>query len=412
MITLIFSVLLALCFAFVVRAGGEEYEVTWYGGKEDNNMELKPFCGTTREDKRPDTEYYAAVSKSYDKSLCNTYAIVMGVDPYNSRRGNMIKVKIVDSCRECTRSHIDMSKKAFTHIGEAGSGRFKIIWIGLDSKGRVTRDVVYPSSATETFAKKVYGLSKERFVNMFIKQAKKMVANYETHGYFDKYDEPKTTTTTRKTTVAAVTATAAAAATAAVEEPVIEEVDAPIAGVGDVNIVTGETEDDAVPEEAPIVGQSKADDDYLDEEELKELEKGFNEDESEDGNYTVGILSAALSVSVAAGIGLLYLKKQSPGKYEELKQKFPEAFDNIKRSVSRSATSIRRGATSIRRGVTRTATSMRGRNKTEAISRHGDHTGINYREMPEHMFGEDGLPRIQLHDEPMSSFPEATIRLN
>jgi len=33
--------------------------------------------------------------------------------------------------------------------------------------------------------------------------------------------------------------------------------------------------------------------------------------------------------------------------------------------------------------------------------------------MPEHMFGEDGLPRIQLHDEPVvSDFPEATIKLN
>jgi len=403
--TLIFSVLLALCIAFV-RAGGEEYEVTWYGGKEDNNMELKPYCGTPRDDLRPDTEYYAAVSSSYDKELCNTYAIVMGVDPYNSKRGNMIKVKIVDSCRECTRSHIDMSKKAFTHIGEAGSGRFKIIWIGLDRKGRVTREVVYPSSATENFAKKVYGMSKERFVNMFIRQAKKMVANSETHGYFDKYDVPKTTTT--KTTTVATTAAAAAAT--AVEAPVVE--DAPIAGVGEVNIITGETEDDAIPEAAPIVGQSKADDDYYDEKELNELEKGINEDENSEDSYTVGILSAALSVSGAAGIGLLYLKKQSPGKYEELKQKFPEAFDNIKRSVSRSATSIRRGATSIRRGVTRTATSMRGRNKTPAVSRHGDHTGINYREMPEHMFGEDGLPRIELHDEPMNSFPEATIRLN
>jgi len=404
--TLIFSVLLALCIIFV-RAGGEEYEVTWYGGEEDNNMELKPFCGTSRKDKRPETEYYAAVSRSYDYDLCNSYAIVMGVDPYNSKRGNMIKVKIVDSCRECTRSHIDMSKKAFVHIGESGKGRFKIIWIGLDSKGRVTRDVVYPSSATETFAKKVYGLSKERFVNMFVKQAKKMVANSETHGYFDKYDVPKTTTTTRKTTVVA----AATATVEATNAPVIEETDAPIAGVGEVNIITGETDDDAIPEAAPIVGQSKADDDYYDEKELNELEKGINEDENSEDSYTVGILSAALSVSGAAGIGLLYLKKQSPGKYEELKQKFPEAFDNIKRSVSRSATSIRRGATSIRRGVTRTATSMRGRNKTPAVSRHGDHTGINYREMPEHMFGEDGLPRIELHDEPMNTFPEATIRL-
>jgi len=32
--------------------------------------------------------------------------------------------------------------------------------------------------------------------------------------------------------------------------------------------------------------------------------------------------------------------------------------------------------------------------------------------MPEYMYGEDGLPRYQLHDEPMMrDFPEANIKI-
>lgn len=57
-----------------------------------------------------------------------------------------------------------------------------------------------------------------------------------------------------------------------------------------------------------------------------------------DGSYTVGILSAALTVSGAAGFALLYLKKSRPAKYDELKSKFPEAFTTIKRGLSRSLT--------------------------------------------------------------------------
>jgi len=33
--------------------------------------------------------------------------------------------------------------------------------------------------------------------------------------------------------------------------------------------------------------------------------------------------------------------------------------------------------------------------------------------MPDHMFGEDGLPRIELHDDPVvREFPNPTIKFN
>jgi len=362
--------------------------------------------------KHPPTDYYAAVSLGkYDYDLCDNYAVVMGVTlDKNPNVGKMIKVQIVDSCKECTESHIDVSKLAFNYIGKKDSGHFKIIWVAADEKGNVNREVIYPSGQTEKFAKKQYGLSKDRFVSMFKKQALEMIKKGETHGYFNKNDAPKTTTTRKMATTAVNTATQAPGATQAVNITAVET--AP-AAIGEVDIVFGESNDNSIPENAPIVGESKVLDpnkvDYTPEE-IKILESQFPdpENDDEDQNYTAGILAGSTTmIGTAAGIGLLVLKRKNPSKYDDLKQKFPEAFNNLKRSVTKSATSIRRG-------VTRTATSIRRKNnKTEEVSRHGNHEDYNYREMPEHMFGEDGLPRIQLHDEPVvSDFPEATIKLN
>jgi len=403
--TLIFSVLLALCIAFV-RAGGDAYEITHYGGSDDHNRELNPSCLDT---KRPDTDYYAAVSTTYEKDLCNKYAVIMGVIEDNPKVGHMVRVRIVDSCHECERSHIDVSSKAFEKVGELKSGRFKIIWVAADKSGNVYRDVVYPSSQTEKFAKNQFGLSKEKFVSMFKKQALKMIRESRETGKFDKYDVPRTTTTTRRTTTTTTTTTRTTpASNPTTEAPIINE--STIESFS--NITTSEIGDNTIPEDAPIVGQSQVIDpnktDYT-KEDIKVLEDQFQREVEEKDNgkkqdYSAGILTvSSITISGAAGIGLLYLKKKSPSKYEELKQKFPDAFGTIKRRVTRSSTSIRRG-------VTRTASSIRGK-KTTKDSRHGQHE-FNYREMPEHMFGEDGLPRIELHDEPMMrDFPEATIKL-
>jgi len=74
----------------------------------------------------------------------------------NPNIGKMVKVQIVDSCHECEESHIDVSEKAFNKIGKEGAGRFKIIWVAATSSGDVYRDVIYPSSQTEKFAKEKF----------------------------------------------------------------------------------------------------------------------------------------------------------------------------------------------------------------------------------------------------------------
>ncbi|ORX75119.1 hypothetical protein BCR32DRAFT_272110 [Anaeromyces robustus] len=53
----------------------------------------------------------------------------------------------------------------------------------------------------------------------------------------------------------------------------------------------------------------------------------------------VGIACACVGGTLgAAGIGLLLMKKKSPGTYEGIKRKFPEAFSTVRRSLSRKNT--------------------------------------------------------------------------
>jgi len=416
-----FSLLFALFFA-LINAHGKPYYATFYGGSDDGDSELNPSCYSGM--RKPDTDYYAAVGTLYNKKLCGAYAVVMGVEKDSKHDGKfdgkMVKVKIMDSCRECKESHIDLSKHAFGKIRDHNKGDLYIIWLAATSDGDIKRDVVYPSSLTEEFAKKVYGMSKSEFVSAFKKQALRMIKDREYTGDFNKNDVPRTTTKAATTTTVAATASSKPVVTgskslpaksiptaSAVATP--DVVDEPIAGVGDITIITGQTNDTTIPNEAPIVGKTKTVDPNktdLTDEDIKVIESQFKDKENEDGSYTVGVLSAALTVSGAAGIGLLYLKKQSPGKYDELKEKFPEAFANVKRSVSRSATSIRRGLT---RSVTRSKSNNKKTNNK--VSRHGNHSNENYRELPQYMFGKDGLPRYTLYDAPMNSFPETSIRM-
>jgi len=246
----------------------------------------------------------------------------------------------------------------------------------------------------------------DKFVSMFEKQALNMIKKDIKEGHFNKNDVSKTTTTKKTTTTTTTTTTTVNQTPAVTQTANITAVETGPAVVGDIDIVLGESNENTIPEDAPVVGKSKVNDpNKVDETpEKNEVKEQIPDSEDDEGSYSVGILSS-VTITGAAGIGLLYLKKRKPNKYNELKQKFPEAFNNIKRSVSRSATSIRRG-------VTRTATSIRRKNnnKTE-VSRHGNHEGYNYREMPEYMFGEDGLPRIQLHDEPVKDFPDANIKI-
>ncbi|OUM57579.1 hypothetical protein PIROE2DRAFT_17393 [Piromyces sp. E2] len=432
--TIFFSVLFAICIT-LIKAGGDPYQATWYGGSEDENKdsELNPSCYDHV--KRPDTDYYAAISTNYKRNLCDSYAVVMAVDNKDKQYlGKMVKVKIVDSCHECKESHIDLSRKAFKSVRDVDDGIFPVIWVAAFSTGKISREIIYPSEKTEKFAKSL-GLSKSQFVSMYKNQALDMIKRGETFGTFNKSSVPKITTTkkevaTRKATTTTVKKTtqnvsksnqtssskevysnyaidpnnnsaaskkldaskpsnasgAAATKTVPVTQgtkqlptsqaaPVVSNAPA-VPGIGNINVVTGETTDKSVPKEAPIVGKTKVLDpqktNYTDNE-IKKPEKQFPDEEKEEGSYAVGIISTALTVSTAAGVGLLYLKKQSPSK-----------FNDLKRTVSKSASGLKRSL-------------------TRSKDKHGD-----YRAMPNHMFGTDGLPSLIKRDD---RYPETKISI-
>jgi len=65
-------------------------------------------------------------------------------------------------------------------------------------------------------------------------------------------------------------------------------------------------------------------------------------DDTESAGSAVGVV-AALSCLGASGVGLVFLKKKNPTKYEELKKKFPEAFTSVKRRASDLRRSVSNG---------------------------------------------------------------------
>jgi len=112
----------------------------------------------------------------------------------------------------------------------------------------------------------------------------------------------------------------------------------------------------------------------------EEEEEEEDHEEATDAPVTAGIIGCG--VLGAAGVGLVMLKRNSPQRYDELKQKFPEAFGTVKRSISR-------GASTIKRGVSR---SVSRRNTPNNSPNPASYTFT--------LSNDDGLPRVPLYDDP------------
>lgn len=91
-----------------------------------------------------------------------------------------------------------------------------------------------------------------------------------------------------------------------------------------------------------------------------EAKEEKEEESTKGGNSYVLPITGALVISGAAGIGLLYAKRNS-NNYDTLKAKFPEAFTQLKRSLTRGSTNIRRGLTrsgnALKRSLSKKSTS-------------------------------------------------------
>ncbi|ORX56531.1 hypothetical protein BCR36DRAFT_409728 [Piromyces finnis] len=105
-------------------------------------------------------------------------------------------------------------------------------------------------------------------------------------------------------------------------------------------------------------------------------------------NYALPI-TGALVVTGAAGIGLLYAKRNS-NNINNLKEKFPEAFSNIKRSISR-------GSTHLRRSLSNSSLALK-----RSLSKKNNQSGPHIRTKKEYRESLDAHYPIQLFDPPMS----------
>lgn len=118
-------------------------------------------------------------------------------------------------------------------------------------------------------------------------------------------------------------------------------------------------------------------------------------EEKEGSNYALPI-TGAIVVTGAAGIALLYVKRDS-NNINNLKEKFPEAFNNIKRSISRGSTNLRRSLSNSSLALKRSL-SKKSNNQNEQY----DTTGPHIRTKKEYRDSLDAHYPVQLYDPPVS----------
>jgi len=88
----------------------------------------------------------------------------------------------------------------------------------------------------------------------------------------------------------------------------------------------------------------------------EQIEVDHATDKEEEGTHATAVVSL-FGFSAAAGVALIYAKRTN--RLDDLKEKFPEAFSNIKRSISRGSTQIRRGLSQSGRAISRGSSQLR-----------------------------------------------------
>ncbi|OUM64884.1 hypothetical protein PIROE2DRAFT_20418 [Piromyces sp. E2] len=277
-----------------------------------------------------DTEYYCALSTQLG-SFCENYVVVMET---RANAKNLVRVKVVDSCVDCPTYHVDLSKKAYTTLAEESSGQSDIIWGIYSDSGELIRGPFY-NDVTEIAES--YGLSENSFIAAFKVLAGRIAANGSSSGTFNITRGPNTII--KKTTVTNSQPTQGTEGEQNNEVPLTEISASP------ENQVEGEAQNFDVENNDTInydanagsdMGKLNNDNDYSEPIVINQSPDSVpvNEtDDSKSGSSTVGAI-AALSCFGASGVGLVFLKKKNPSKYDELKKKFPEAFSNVKRRAS------------------------------------------------------------------------------
>lgn len=309
----------------------KDYQITNYGCPRNCDSQKRSSCDIdTYPVKSNGVKYFCALSThlpNYD-DYCGKSLVLMLTDGTK----NMINVKVVDSCSSCPKYHVDLSVTAFEALLPLRKGEADSIWAIYDSNGKKLTGPYYKSVSS---AAKKFGMSEESFVSAFAQNGSKLAKSGSHVGSFSKDVSSVESTTTQKSVSIKIvtkvitktpfnnTITTTALAPKQTTTTVVPNIISSTAA----KTVPSQTVVNELPE--------------------KEIEE---KDEDGKGNVdtSIGVIAIGGGILGAAGLGLLLMKKKSPGTYDGIKQKFPEAFSQLKRGVSRSATSIRRKVTTRR----------------------------------------------------------------
>lgn len=317
-----------------------------------------------------DTEYYCALSSELG-SFCEDYIVVMET---RANAKNLVRAKVVDSCSNCSTYHVDLSKEAFTTLTEGTEGQSDIIWAIFSADGELKRGPFY--NVINEVAES-YGLTENSFVAAFKVLASRIAANGSTSGTFN--------ITRGKNTVVRKTKDQSNAEGEAVEFAIDDlESNEFDANNNDSIIYDSNTGSDINKpknnnqnyDDVIVMNHLKSSSAPV--EDYREAD-GLETDDSQSAGSAVGV-AAALSCLGASGIGLIFLKKKNPTKYEELKKKFPEAFTSVKRRASELRRSVSNGK----------------KNKDTLPTNTNDY-------MPANNIEEEEVPRIAVYDNQDSS---------
>jgi len=309
----------------------KDYQITHYGCPNNCDSQKRSSCNIdTYPVKSNGEKYFCALSThlpDFD-DYCGDSLVLMLTD---GSKG-MINVKVVDSCSSCPKYHVDLSATAFKALLPLKKGEADSIWAIYDSSGKKLTGPYYKSVSS---AAKKFGMSEESFVSAFVQNGSKLAKSRSNVGSFSKDVSSAPTTTTHKSVsikivTKLVTKTQFNSTIAATLAP--KQTTTVVANI--ISSTTAKT----VPSQTIV--------NSIPEKETTEKDNG-----GKGGvDATVGFYAAAVSggVLASAGLGLLLMKKKSPSTYDGIKQKFPEAFTQLKRGVSRGATSIRRKVTTRR----------------------------------------------------------------
>jgi hypothetical protein len=351
-----FNLLTIFVSLVITVLAADDYQITHYGCPRKCSSQEHSSCGIdTYPLKSGATKYFCALSThftNYDK-FCGQRVVIMLTDGSE----NMINVQVVDSCSSCPKYHVDLSSYSFEELLPLKKGEADCIWAVFDTSGKKLSGPIYKSVDKAASA---FGLSKDGFINAFLSNASKMaksgrnVASFgkSSGGYDEEVTSKKTTTTKKSTSIVVITkivskqttSTPVAAGTTTlpakqtvtnlgVKTIVANSTTTGIASPKTINPVT--TNIPSTSPETIVKGVPGG-------------EEKENIGETGGVDSTIGILGIGAGICTAAGLGLLLMKKKSPGTYDSMKQKFPEAFSQIKRGVSRRATSLKRKVTTRR----------------------------------------------------------------